>query len=55
MLIRIGGNFALNPNFSKFIDLFMQLMHEEKPKPFHCDLGTKPIHPCPKFLKKILG
>jgi hypothetical protein len=55
MPIRIWGIFALNLSFLKFIDLFMQLVHEVRPKPFHYDIGTKPNHPLPKISQKILG
>jgi hypothetical protein len=55
MPIRIWGIFALNPSFLKFVALFMQLVHEIRPKPFHYDLGTKPIHPLPKISQKIFS
>jgi hypothetical protein len=55
MPIRIWGIFALNMSFLKFVDLFMQLMHEVRPKSFHYDLETKPIHPLPKISQKFLS
>jgi hypothetical protein len=55
MPIQIWGIFALNPSFLKFIDLFMQLVHEVRPKPFHYDLGTKSIRPLPKISQKNFG
>jgi hypothetical protein len=55
MFIRILGVFALNPNFLKSHDPFMQLVHEMEPKLFLGNLGTKPNHYFARNCSKIFG
>jgi hypothetical protein len=45
MSIQILGVFALNPKFLGIDDLFMQLMHDARPKSFHDDLRTRSLPP----------
>jgi hypothetical protein len=48
---------VFRPKFEilEIVDLFLQLVHEVKPKPIHYDLGTKPIPPLLEINQKKFG